>query len=575
MSNKFVIVARFFLDSGTEYLSNLPVTHPSWEYEGRVLKWGSIERSIPSPIGLPRVSDAQIRVADTDRKYRTLLATQTARRRFVELKILEEGTSESATDPIYRGEVVNTSFGPGYVEVDMRDVTFSWIDETLPNVINRTNYPFLAPGLDEAFFPIVNGECISPDDNPQGVIALPHIGFSVSIGDRYAATFHELEDIAIYKREPGQGLFSPVDPADYNVTVEAQAFVEYPTLGAINVTYVDFLLELPEGTEVRADIWGINFRGAWNGIPVAPTFEENRNPINYFINMIFLIMLKAGQSDTIWEVSTIEAVLNTFETILPGPSGGTRFNCDGALTKAQTVREWLGTFLTNFEIDFYQQKNGKLAIAYVEDTNPYRTLFTAGHDVEISSFYEDIAKPTVNQCRFHFQKNYASDEYASNEIFDNVSDQYTLGDGVFDIYGDPVLDPSGIPERIDKLEVDDFFLDFVRDTVTALFVVTRRMSFLALGSFRQFWNMDLPETIGNLELARLIGLTHFDGLEAGGYVNKEVKIIGLTIDLDKMKVAVSSILRVPQTITAPYVLQVTDESTFETEFTEDITGTAS
>lgn len=574
--NKFVIVARFFLDSGTEYLSNLPVTHPSWEYEGRVLKWGSIERSIPSPIGLPRVSDAQIRVADTDRKYRGILSTETARRRFIELKILEEGASESATDPIYRGEVVNTSFGPGYIEIDMRDVTFSWIDEQLPNVINRANYPFLAPGLDEAFFPIVNGECISPDDNPQGVINLPHIGFSVSFGDRYAATFHELEDIAVYKREPGQGLFSPVNPADYNVTVEPQEFVEWPTLGPVNVTYVDFIAELPEGTEVRADIWGINFRGAWNGIPTAATFEENRNPINFFINMIFLIMLKAGQSDTIWEVSTIEAVLDKFETILPTPSGGTRFLCDGALVKAQTVREWLGTFLTNFEIDFYQQKNGKLAIAYVEDTNPYRTIFTAGHDVEINSFFEDIAKPTVNQCRFHFQKNFASDEYASNEIFDNVADQYALGDGVFDLTtGDPVLDPSGVPERIPKLEVDDFFMDFVRDTVTALFVTTRRMSFLALGSFRQFWNMDLPETIESLELARLVGLTHFDGLQAGGYVNKEVKIIGITIDLDKMKLAVSSILRVPQTITAPYVVQITDESTFETEFTEDITGTAS
>lgn len=574
MANKFVILARFFLDTGTEYIANAPVNHPNWFYEGRVLKAGTIERSIPSPIGLPRVSDAQIRVADTDRKYRGLLATQTARRRFVELKVVAEGASEAASDPIYRGEVVNTSFGPGYFDIDMRDITFSWIDELIPNVINRANYPFLAEGIDEAFFAIVNGACISPDDNPQGVINLPHIGYSVSTGDRYAATFHELEDIAVYKREPGEGLFSPVNPADYNVTVEAQSFVEWPTLGAINVTYVDFLAELPEGTEVRADIWGINFRGAWNGIPTAATFEENRNPINFFINMIFIIMLKAGQSDTIWEVSTIEAVLNKFETILPNPSGGSRFLCDGAITKAQTVREWLGTFLTNFEIDFYQQKNGKLAINYVEDTNPYRHVFTAGRDVEMQTFFEDIAKPTVNQCRFHFQLNYASDEYASNEIFDNDADQYALGDGVFDpSTGEPVLDASGVPVRVPKLEVDDFYMDFVRDIVTATFVVTRRMSFLALGSFRQMWNMDLPETIDYLELSGLIGLTHYDGLQAGGYVNKEVKVLGIVVDLDKLKLTVTSILRVPQTITAPYVLQVTDESQFETEFEEDIEGT--
>lgn len=566
------VLARFFIDSGTESFSNITVNHPSWVYEERVLKWGYIERSIPSPVGLPRIGDATIRIADTDRKFRDKFSFQSPRRRFVELKLVEEGTSESAADPIYKGEVQNVDFGPGYCEIELRDRTFAWIDEPFPNLINRVNYPTLAAGTDEAAMPIVNGECVSLEDFAQGIIPLPHIGYDISTGDRYAAHLFDLEDIAVYRRLPDEGLFSAVDPADYNVTVVPREFAEFPGI-TFNVTYVDFLVEQVEGAEVSADIWGINNRDAWNGISAATTFEENRNPMNFFINMIHLFMLKAGVSDDVWDVDEIEATLVKFETILSGPSGPSRLLCDGAFTQSITAREWLGQFLPNFELDLYQKKNGKLAVSYVEDTNPSRPLFTAGHDVEIQTFFETLAKPTVNQCRFHFQQNYVSGQFAANEIFDNEADQYALGDGVFDIYGDPVTDPSGVPVRIPRYETEDFNLFWVRNIDTALFTVTRRMSFLALGSFRQTWTMDLLETNEDIELARLIGLTHFDGAELGtGYVNKELKILGLSTDLDKMKVNVSTILRVPQTIIPSYVVPATEESFGDFGFTTSVDG---
>ncbi len=545
MSIDFVVLARFYLDSGPEALSDTPVTHPSWDYEGRVLQWGFIERSIPSPIGLPRIGDAKIRIADTDRKFRDLLAVQTPRRRFVELKILEVGTSEAATDPIYRGECVNMSFGPGYCEATLRDRTYAWIDELIPNLINRVNFPNLAQGTDEAFFPIVNGECLSPADNPQGVISLPHIGLEVASppsGDRYAASLTPIDDIVVYRKLPELGTFSLVTPDEYAVTTESMSFAELPGID-INPTFIDFIVEQPEGTQIRADIWGINFRGEWNGIPAAEGLQPNRNPINFFINMIFFIMAKAGQTDRVWDIQSIEDTLDAFEVMLDTPSGPDRLKCDGAITKAQTAREWLGNFLPNFQIDMYQKKNGKLAIAYVEDTNPDRFLFTAGRDVEINSFFEDIASPTVNQCRYHFAKNFASGDFAENQIFDNTDDQHLLGP-LYNDFGSPIM-------RVDKLEVDDFNFDFVRDSETALFAITRHMSFLALGSYRQTWSMDLFESIDNLELASLIGITHFDGLSVGGYVNKEAKVLGLNIDLDKMKVTVRSILRVPEPI-APF-----------------------
>src|SRR5262245_7595606 len=104
--SKWLVLARAYLDSGAENLAGANVVHPDRVYEGRALRWGSIERSIPTPSGLPHVGDALVRLADTDRHWRGLLATQTARRRKVELKLVAEGASEGEAPSLYTGEIV-------------------------------------------------------------------------------------------------------------------------------------------------------------------------------------------------------------------------------------------------------------------------------------------------------------------------------------------------------------------------------------------------------------------------------------------------------------------------------------
>lgn len=558
----FIVVARVYLDSGTVNVSKAAVQHPTWVYEARVHRWGLIDRSIPAPSGIPQSSDAKVRLIDTDKRFKDVMSGETPRRRFMHIKLLEEGQSESNTEPLFIGEIDdNVTFGPGYVDVTLKDRTFAWIDEEIPSFINRENFPNLAEGVDDEFFPIINGHCVSPVDNPQGVIPLPHIGWDSAVGDRWGLAVHPVEDVvAIYRKLPDEGVFTVVDPSEFNVNIELNRhFVEAPTID-FTPTYVDFIAEQPAGTQIRADVDGINLRGGWEGLPPALTFQENRNPINFFINMIFFIFAKAGTSSSVWDVSSIETVLNKFAGIIPDSSSSTGFlgfKCDGALVEPCTVREFLGRFLGCFGIDMYQKSNGKIAIAYVDAEDVTRPVFKEGYAILRDSFFETLAKPTVNQTKYRFEYNYATKKWARQPLFDNEHDQMVLGYPDVDSVGDPVLDSLGDPVRIPRVENDLFDLYWTRDEVTALFLAAHRMGLMALGSYRQEWKVPIhlayqSESSGHaIELAKLVGLTHSQGFRVGGYVNEECKVIGMTTDLDEMTVTVRTILRVPLPVEIP------------------------
>ena len=58
--------------------------------------------------------------------------------------------------------------------------------------------------------------------------------------------------------------------------------------------------------------------------------------------------------------------------------------------------------------------------------------------------------------------------------------------------------------------------------------------------------MPLPEVYSLVQLMRSIGITHRDGMDVGGYTNKEVFVWGITMDLDRWLLRVKTILRIPQ-----------------------------
>lgn len=515
---EWLVLASMELDSGTRYYSDGTVTHPTRTYVGRVLRWGSIDRSIPQPAGLPQTGDAQVRIADTDRQLRDILVVTTARRRVMSLKFVQMESSEAAAAPFFTGEIVDFSAGPGYIDITLRDKTFSWLDLPIPNIPMRDNFPFTpAPPWathrlsDEAFIPIIAGSCHAPSDGIPGVIRLPHIGWSAANGDVFAVAQHPIYSVIIYRREPGGEYFVVVPGAQYLISEQVK------TIDGISYTFTfcSFYSQQTDGVEIRADVEGLEARGGWNGYP-AVTGTPLRNPIDFFINMTAHVLAVAGvEAD--FDAGRIMAVRQRFEELL--------YTCDGAITTQMTCREFLARFLSSFNLDMFVTKEGKIALNFTEQSDSSRPTFTEGRHILLNSFVEWQSNPSVNQVRYRFDVNYATNEWASTELYDEAQDQTALGE-------------------VESEQLDQWF---IRDPSMAEDVARRRLDFLRLTSYRQEFKLPTPEVFDQLELGRQISITHHDGMSIGGYNGQEVKVLGISHAMDRFETTV-------RTIRSPWVI---------------------
>lgn len=559
---KWVIVAELILDTGTERFSaervrKLASESPPTEeviYAGEVLQWGTIHKSIPYLPGLPQVSDAQIRIKDNYRRWRDLLSHQTPRRRIIRITILPAGGSLADYAPVFVGEVVNVVFTPAAIEVSLRDRQFAWLEETIPAMGITALYPDLEPKDQGQFIPIIQGQVRSIEESPslaQGVIPLPHLGVipepsppesPPAFRDRWAVAVHPVASVVtVYRREQvvndddmTRSEWFVVDPEEYEITTGYFAEEDNP-FGRFEMThtYLDFYEQQPEGTEIRADVDGIDFRGVWGDLPAvisSPPGGAIRNPIDFFINMTYLICWKAGISVTVFDTEEIGALREVFEDL--------GYYCDGAITQEMTAREWLERFLRDFHLDMFVNRRGLITLRYITDEDPDRPVYTEGKHILRETFIERLPEAIINQIECRFSFNNATGKFDEGTVTDNAEEQDYL-----ELVDDE--SPSVAEQKIEK-EVLELF--HVRDEATAVATITKRMDAQRLGSFQQEMELPLPEVLASVELARLVGLTHSMGLEIGGYDNREVKILSLLFDLDRLKVRMKSVLRVPATV---------------------------
>ncbi len=529
-SRHWLVLAQLYLDSGPYGFAAANITGGTLIYEGRVLDWGYIDRSIPVPTGLPQIGDCRIRFADTDRRLRDILSVETPRRRFIVLKRVPEGDSESAYDPIGVFEIVTFEFSAGDATLIGRDPHFAWLPKRLPNLINRTNFPDLIAGSDEAQMPVIFGDMLSAAANMQGAVPLPRI-----TDTRWGLAAHPVgEVVAVYKKETTDGLFSLVSGGDYTVTPDPPVIIdgiEY------NLTFIDFTAPQPDGMLVQADVKGVNFRGAFAGLPpvTAPTGEALTNHLDILIALLF-VFLKTETEIPPVNGDSFALVREQFEAMpltlsgVSGTSSGTfAYKAAGAIVEPITAQEVISRWMTSTECDFYVNKFGELEVRLTLATDPDRPVFTDRQRIGLNSVKQRLASPTFNRFRYQFDRNYCTNQWGMTEVLDNVDDQEALG----------------------KIEEDHVENWFTRDPLTALDVINRRRAYVSLGSFRI--DLDLPsiEVRNDIELARLFGVTHYGGLQVGGYVNAEFKTTGITENIAKAVTTLRGVLRVPRPIRPP------------------------
>lgn len=532
-------LCKIFLDTGTQYYSKKDVEHPAYVYEGRIKSFGYVDRSIPVPSGLPQLSDCLIQVIDTDMALRDVLAHQTPRRRLLELRNVPEGGHESSHPPFAIFEIYDFELHDALVEIHGRDINFSWIDKPIPGLINRTNFPDLKEGIDEAFMPIISGVLDAPDpsDNPQGVLTLPRMTLR-----RWGLAQHPILYVELCGRTSDDELFALIPPGDYTITEEVHIIdgISY------TLSFIDFDSDQDEALEVRLRIVeGFYTRGAFGDMPavINSPLTALRNPVDMLINVIYATLATETRIPR-FNTDSFEQVHALLDTeFIDYTSPGLPYACDGAITEPITMREFLAQFLTSFELDMYVNRYGQIELSITHEEDPDRPVFSQGPVfgeptdnslILLNSVRQRAANPTCNRLRYNYLFNYATGEFAGKAIFDNEDDQSALGG------------PSSPP--IPFIEEETVEFRWVRVPEVATDVARRRMEFLALGSYRIEKKLPLPITYQDLELAKLIGVTTQWGLEIGGYHNVEIKTTGLTYELDSKTVTVRGIRRVPQTV---------------------------
>lgn len=565
VESRWMVLAQLLLDSGLEYLAIRDVALLGRTYDGRVQRWGRVEWSLAPLTGMPQTGDATFRIADTDYRWRDLAARQALRGRTIRLKFVRADDSADNYLPFFTGEIVSVASGPGYVEITARDMSWSWMDETIPPLLTAANFPYILAESDGAFAKIVIGtvDDSSPTGTPtgaeqQGAIALTHIGV-VGAVDRYGAFRHRIFDISIYRRTTAGGeAFFPVDPAEYTVSVVNLVVDGY----TYEMTFVDFLAVQESGTQIRANVEGLYFRPAVGDLPAEgydPILNPGatpgvlRNPVDGFLNLMRLEFRKA----TLFAIDRIAAVRSLFNNIELLSSGFTsHYEAAGVVEDEQTARALLGRYLPCFNLDMYHNRSGEIALNFTNKDPEPAPLFSDNRldgprqNIERESFYESDPSPVANRCVLPAFRHYAAGVWLWTGVFDNYADQAVLAvprrnpdDSLVFSGGVAVRDP-----RIEPITSEFWFcrhLDTIRD------VAARRMSFASLGSYQQFFDVATPELIEDVELGHWVFVTHRAGRVPGGYAVQALKVLGIAHDFSTFRTTLTTIRGIPGTVITP------------------------
>lgn len=519
--------------------------------EGVVLEWGRVSKSISATSAGPQTSDAVFRIKDVDRKWRDLSLTQTFRGRTVRLRFSPADDDMFSTLPFWTGEIKETSYGPGWVQITALDNSWSWMDEYVPPLLTAANFPYLISSSEGAFAAIIFGEVNhnSIDGSPvsadaYGAIKLVHMG-PASGADRYCVARHRIYDITVYRRAGSDTVFSAVDPGEYTVVVESLVVDGY----TYEMSFVDFNADQANAV-VTANIQGLYFRPAVPGYsaegydPVLnPTGVpgELHNPIDAFLNFMRLDCRKA-LSFNYDDIMAIRTAMTA-----------AAYDCSGAITESETRRATLSKFLPNFVLDMFHNRAGEITLSFVPSpvAAPLYSDSSADgarHLILRESFIENDPNPIANRCVLPAFRHYAAGTWLWTGVYENFSDQA--------IAGIPERDSSDVPTgdrdpRIDSITAEFWFS---RDSGTIYDVISKRMGFMSLKSYQQQYDLPTPEVIDEVELCKVVVLTHRLGLASGGYSRVETKVFGVDFDLRGFRTTLSTVRRIPSVVLGTLVI---------------------
>jgi hypothetical protein len=345
-----LILVRIALDTGEEFVSDIPVSHPSWDYEPEVLQWGELERAIPIPPGPPIINGGSITVSDTPddsgvQRWRQNLHTTTGRRKTITFKSGFEGGRESAFPIPYVGELLSPKFPADRVVLPFRDRWDRWLKQQIPPLGNRVNFPNMPLGMDEFFGAIVFGCVTSLEENPQG--ALPLYLCDTATNDWFANQTISNRVCGVYRKLPTEQVFTKLACDSYSMVIVPR------TIGTI--TYHTTMVRMggaqPDGTVMRCDLDGASTRGQFGTMEgVAGTI---RNIVDHTINLVWYLFALQGQ-EVEFDTPAFAAARQRYEDL------GLVF--DGAIATPMSFGSALSQLMTCGNFWLYPNRYGQITI---------------------------------------------------------------------------------------------------------------------------------------------------------------------------------------------------------------------
>ena len=212
----------------------------------------------------------------------------------------------------------------------------------------------------------------------------------------------------------------------------------------------------------------------------------------------------------------MEIDLATFNT-LESTFDNLGYYCDGAIGQDMTHREVISQMVASFNVDFFQTRHGRIAVELTEDVTPERELTDDFHLLK-DNLVIHTPEPICTKVNFKYGLQ-PSGKYFGEGSVEDTDYEDNIGEKV---------------ERVHEMP-------FCRDYDTAERVATHILGHLVESAHRIDFELDAPKTIDIIELADIVGITHYGGLDIGGYSNEGFKIQKVSFDPNDLRFSIAAV----------------------------------
>ncbi len=509
-----LVLLELSFSSGTRYYSNIDVRHPSRLYTGKVIKFGTLRRAIPSPVGFPIIGDVVVELSNADLEFTDLKDEINALRGTDGVLLLgpEGGSRSNDFTTIYTGRIRSVQLtGRDTLRITMQDFTFEMFKSELDLVFSPADFADLplnfSPGATRQY--IIYGDMTnqgltnkSGDDLAKewGAIRLPYIDVT-NRGFHVAKHAVKGVDEVYVKEGDTTTLLSGGQYTVVEVSRGGDTHTEI-RIGAGVITNI-------ASATVTANIRGTTTTGLASGTLITEPEDQLKDYMENY----------AGVSSSDIDTTSFTAV-----GLLTTERG---WVSAGLINQKITHEEVIARFLISFNIDLYVNIAGKIAIGLFDISTSVNALVDADfptptYDEKLFMLRDSFSATENNDVRNKILYSYAKDYGESSawlveEIYEDVGSQIDIG--------------QTISESV------QFF--FVRDIDTAFDVVRARNFFQRHTSDR--FTFGLPNDIAVINAVELTNDLKLTYVSKWGDDGEPLRVVSLGFNLDELRFEVGVI----------------------------------